>query len=470
MTDRLYYTDAYLTTFAAAVADRADGGRRIYLDRTAFYPTSGGQPFDTGRLGNAVVVDVIDEGDRIAHVVDAPVAGDRLEGAIDWPRRFDHMQQHTGQHLLSAVIAERFGLATVSVHFGRESATLDLDSAGLTHEQVVEAEALANAVVTENRPVAVSFEDAASAGGLRKATGREGALRIVTIEGLDRSACGGTHVRATGEIGPIAIRKIERVKQQTRLEFLCGRRAVRRARADADLLSAVAAAHSATADELPALLEAQRAELKAGAAARRELEAIVAGFRARELHASIPLDARERRVAVVREAAGPVERLRGLAQAYSGLPGGVFIGAVADPPAVLLATAPETGLDAGRVLKPALEASGGRGGGNARMAQGSVREWRRSSSGCWSTSRHPERSEGSVGGGSDARASLAGPDRSFAALRMTLLAQPLPPPRLQRCHALRAHRRPRVLLQHLQHLLPREARSVWPWRRLREEE
>ncbi len=374
MTDRLYYTDAYLTTFAAAVVHRADAGRRIYLDRTAFYPTSGGQPFDTGRLGGVAVVDVIDEGDHIAHVVESPVTGDQLAGAIDWTRRFDHMQQHTGQHLLSAVIAERFGHATVGVHFGRESATLDLDTAGFDHAEIVEAEVRANAAVTENRPVEVSFEEAAAAAGLRKASARDGTLRIVTIQGLDRSACGGTHVRATGEIGAIAIRKVERVKQHVRLEFLCGLRAVRRARADADLLSALATSHSATAEELPALLEVQRAELKAGATARRELEEAVAGYWARELHASIRPDARGRRVAVVREAAGPVERLRALALAYAGLTGGVLIGAVAEPATMLLATAPDTGLDAGRVLKPALEANGGRGGGNARMAQGSVRD------------------------------------------------------------------------------------------------
>jgi alanyl-tRNA synthetase len=374
MTDRLYYTDAYLTTFDAAVVARADAGLRIYLDRTAFYPTSGGQPFDTGRLGGVAVVDVLDEGDRIAHIVESPVAGDRLAGAIDWPRRFDHMQQHTGQHLLSAVIAERFGHATVGVHFGRESAALDLDAPGLGHAEVVEVEARANSAVTENRPVEVSFEEAAAAAGLRRASDREGTLRIVTIQGLDRSACGGTHLRATGEIGPIAIRKVERVKQHVRLEFLCGLRAVRRARTDADLLSAIATSHSASAEELPSLLETQRAELKAGAAARRELEEAVAGYRARELHAATPPNARGQRVAIMRETAGPVERLRALALAYAGLAGGVLLAVVAEPPAVLLATAADTGLDAGRILKPALEANGGRGGGNPRMAQGSVRD------------------------------------------------------------------------------------------------
>ena len=374
VTERLYYTDAYLAAFDAAVLDRADDGRRVYLDRTAFYPTSGGQPFDTGRLGGVDVVEVVDEGDRIAHLLAAPVEGDRLQGRIDWPRRFDHMQQHTGQHLLSAVIAERFGQATVSVHLGRESSTLDLDTGVFGQDRFVQAEALANSVVTENRPVRVSFEEADSASGLRKAAARQGTLRIVTIDGLDRSACGGTHVRATGEIGPILIRRTDRVKQLVRLEFLCGGRAVRRARADADLLAGLAAAQSTTPEELPALIEAQRAELKAAAVARRELEETVAGYRARELHASLAPDPRGQRLAVVREARGTVDRLRALAQAYSALPGGIFVGAVEEPPGVLVAASPDAGMDVGRVLKAALERNGGRGGGSARLAQGSVKD------------------------------------------------------------------------------------------------
>jgi Ser-tRNA(Ala) deacylase AlaX len=229
VTERLYYSDAYLTDFAAAVVARSEDGRRIYLDRTAFYPTSGGQPFDTGWLGDTAVTDVVDEGDRIAHVLAEPILGEHLHGRVDWPRRFDHMQQHTGQHLLSAILAERFGAPTVSVHFGTDASTLDLDTGSFSREQTVEAEARVNQAVTDNRPIRVSFEDAGSAAGLRKAPGRGGMLRIVTIEGLDRSACGGTHVRATGEIGPILIRKVERVKQLVRLEFVCGARAVRRA-------------------------------------------------------------------------------------------------------------------------------------------------------------------------------------------------------------------------------------------------
>src|SRR3569832_1988751 len=128
MTERLYYTDAYLRGFNARIVDRANDGRTIYLDRTAFYPTSGGQPFDTGTRGGVEVTDVVDEGDRIAHVLASPVPdADTIHGDIDWTRRFDHMQQHTGQHLLSAIFADTFELETVSVHFGAESSTLDLD-------------------------------------------------------------------------------------------------------------------------------------------------------------------------------------------------------------------------------------------------------------------------------------------------------------------------------------------------------
>jgi alanyl-tRNA synthetase len=372
MTQRLYYTDAYLTTFPADVLDRAEDGTVVYLDRTAFYPTSGGQPHDTGRLGSSRVVDVVDEGDRIAHRVDAPVSAGPLEGVIDWTRRFDHMQQHTGQHLLSAVLADLTGHATVSVHFGRDLSTLDLDTPELPKAQVVEAELRANRIVTENRPVEVSFEEAASAEGLRKAPDREGTLRIVTIRDLDRSACGGTHVRATGEIGPILIRRLERVRKTVRLEFLCGERAVRRARADAELLADLAVTQSAAPEELPALFAAQRQELSAAAAARRDLETALAGYRARELYQTSAQGAGSARVVMVEEEVGPPDRLRALAQAVAGLPQGVFLGATRTPAGVIVASAEDSGVDVGRLVKEVLGRVGGRGGGNARLAQGSL--------------------------------------------------------------------------------------------------
>jgi alanyl-tRNA synthetase len=376
MTQRLYYSDSYLREFDATVVDRADEGRTVYLDRTAFYPTSGGQPNDLGRLGGEAVIDVVDQGDRIAHRLAQPLraAGDRLKGEIDWTRRFDHMQQHTGQHLLSAVITELFGHQTVSVHFGEVSSTLDLDTDAFSRDQLVATEHRANEVAVENRAVRVTFEGAESATGLRKPSGRQGTLRIVSIEDLDRSACGGTHVRRTGEVGPILLGKVERVKQSVRLEFLCGGRAIRQARADRELLARLAAGFSAAPDELPALVERLRADLKDEAAGRRNLETQLAAFRARELHRAATPNGQDVRVVVVREQEGPIERLRALAQAVAALPRAMFVGVVSQPPTLLVAASEDSGIDAGRLLLPRLERAGGRGGGSARMAQGSLKD------------------------------------------------------------------------------------------------
>jgi alanyl-tRNA synthetase len=207
MTERLYYTDSYLREFRARVLDRSDDGATLYLDRTAFYPTSGGQPNDMGSIDGTGVLDVIDEGERIAHRTASPVGAAEVECRIDWARRLDHMQQHSGQHLLSAVFIEQFGIETVSFHLGQEISTIDLEVSAVDMEKVMAAERRANEAVWENRPIAITYEDATAAADLRKPSDRGGTLRIVSIQGLDRIACGGTHVRLTGEIGPILIRR-----------------------------------------------------------------------------------------------------------------------------------------------------------------------------------------------------------------------------------------------------------------------
>ena len=371
MTERLYHTDAYLGRFDGMVLDRQDGGRRVYLDRTAFYPTSGGQPHDLGRLGGVAVVDVVDEGERIAHLLAEPLAATAVTGELDWERRFDHMQQHTGQHLLSAVAAELFGFETVGVHFGPATSTLDLDTPAIDAASVAAVEHRANVVVWEQRPVAVTFEDAASAGGLRKPTDRSGVIRIVSIRDLDRSACGGTHVRSTAEIGPVFIRGVERVRKTVRLEFVCGGRALRAARTDRELLARLASQTSAAAADLPGVLESQRADLKAAVSARREAEDALAQYRARELYEATAPGAGGLRWAVVPNAPG-LESAKGLAQAFAALPRAVLVAAIPSSPAVLIATSPDSGVDAGSRLKTALAAAGGRGGGSPRLAQGSV--------------------------------------------------------------------------------------------------
>ena len=374
MTDRLYYTDAYLRGFDARVVDRTNDGCTLYLDRTAFYPTSGGQPFDTGTLANIAVTDVVDEGDRIAHVLAAPApAAGTVHGEIDWTRRFDHMQQHTGQHLLSAIFADRFELGTVSVHFGAESSTLDLDTESLPQKTLLAVEQLANAAIADPRAVTVSFENAATVAGLRKAPPREGELRVVTIDALDRSACGGTHVRSTAEIGSILLRGTERVRRTTRVGFICGLRAVRAARADHELISALALSLGAAPSELVAKSKAQSEELRAAQAGRREAATALDGYRARELFdATIPDAAGTRRI-VVRRDSGTVDELRSLAQAVVAIGHALFIGTLVSPPTIVLAASGEPGAtDAGAALKTVLAREGGRGGGNARIAQGTV--------------------------------------------------------------------------------------------------
>ena len=376
MTSRLYYTDAYATAFDGRITDVSADGQRVYLDQTAFYPTSGGQPYDVGSLGDSQVADVVDEDERVAHVLTAPLSGhaigDTVRGTIDWARRFDHMQQHTGQHLLSAVFADLFGYETVSVHFGAERSSLDLGVGAIDAAQLGDAERRANEIVWQNRPVSVGFEDASTAAGLRKPPPRAGTLRIVTIAELDRSACGGTHVRATGEIGAITLRGMERIRKQTRVEFLCGVRVVRQARADFEALSAIALSVKASLTEAPALVAAQSAELRDTAAARKRLEGELAVHQARALYDMTAATSGGVRVAVLRRDGGSLEEIRPFAQAFAALPKTVFVAAVLSPPTVLVAAADDSGVDAGNLLKPALAAAGGRGGGSPRLAQGTV--------------------------------------------------------------------------------------------------
>jgi alanyl-tRNA synthetase len=372
MTQRLYYHDSYLRQFTAHAVECAGGGTTVYLDRTAFYPTSGGQPFDLGSIAGIGVRDVVDEGERIAHLLAAPLPAGPVECSIDWNRRFDHMQQHTGQHLLSAVFEDLFRLRTVSFHLGADSATIDLEGGAVDSRIAASAEARANEIVWENRPVGVAYEDAATVQGLRKASEREGTLRIVSIEGLDRSACGGTHVRATGEIGAVLLRKVEKVRQTARVEFLCGGRAVRRARADYEGLSRLAQLVSVSLDEAPGVIAAQLETARAAEKARRKLEIELAGYEGRELYRETAAGPDGIRRAVRRATSGSLDELRALAQNFTAQPKAVFVATLANPPSVLLAASADADVDAGQKLKAALAEAGGRGGGTARMAQGSV--------------------------------------------------------------------------------------------------
>jgi alanyl-tRNA synthetase len=268
-TERLYYDDAYCRDFEAAIVrvePRADA-RAVWLDRTAFYPSSGGQPFDTGFLGGCAVTDVVvDDDDDVAHVVrgDAPLAARQVvRGAIDWERRFDHMQQHTGQHILSAAIVRLLHVPTVSFHMGRDTSTIDL-ARELSPAELHGAEAEANRIVWENRPVSVRYADAGAAGtlGLRKPSARSGTLRLVDIEGVDLSACGGSHVSQSGGVGVIVLKSWERFKGGQRIEFQCGGRALVAARQLRDIVSAGGRLLSVVPNELTGAIERLQADLR----------------------------------------------------------------------------------------------------------------------------------------------------------------------------------------------------------------
>ena len=386
MTERLYYDDCYLREFRGRVIETADEGRKVYLDRTAFYPTSGGQPFDTGTLAGIKVLEVVDEEDRIAHVLESPLVplqphpvrvGDlpelesgEIEGRIDWTRRWDHMQQHTGQHLLSAVLIELYDITTVSFHLSADSSTIDISSPTLDSKRVEKMEERCAEIIAEARPIRITYEDSSADLGLRKASARTGTLRIVSIDGLDKSGCGGTHVRSTAELGPILIRKIDKIRGNARVEFVCGLRALRRARNDFRTLSEISRLVSVPIEETPALVAAQVERAKSFEKTAQRLAAELAQREGRELYSTTaPGPDGIRRVTQ----RGPIDdAMRARAQAFVAGSKAVFLALCTDPPSILLAASPDSGVHAGERVKAAVTAAGGRGGGNQGLGQGSV--------------------------------------------------------------------------------------------------
>jgi alanyl-tRNA synthetase len=368
-TNRLYYNDCYLSSFPAQVIDTSDEGRRVYLQSTAFYPTSGGQPYDTGFLGAQRVIDVVDEGERIAHVLAEPLHGSTPEGRIDWHRRYEHMQQHTGQHLLSAVILEALNAQTLSFHMGPEVASIELSVKELSEGQIDEIEAQVNSIVWEARPVNILFEDADSVQGLRKASGRTGMLRVIEIAGLDRSACGGTHVRSTAELGPIQVLRSERIRGNVRVEFVCGGRALRYAKQEHRTLLELSRVGSTAWLQLPQYVSTLKERLTEAEKTLQRLQAELARRDGEQTYsATAPSADGIRRWNFSAERIDDAARAR--AQAFARLPGAAVFVTATNPPGVLLACSADSGFNAGALLKEALSKSGGRGGGSATLAQG----------------------------------------------------------------------------------------------------
>jgi alanyl-tRNA synthetase len=375
-------------TFDAHVLSCEPAGDRfvVALDRTAFYPTSGGQPHDTGQLRviteaapaeGAHVLDVVDAeaaDEFIRHVVDRPLPeGARVRGEIDWPRRFDHMQQHTGQHVLSAAFDRLFGVRTVSFHLGADSSTIDL-AREVSAGEIERAEAAANQVVWDDRPVTIRFatDDEAAALPLRKEPARTGRLRLIEVAEFDLSACGGTHVPSAGRIGAILVAGWERFKGGSRVGFVCGGRAVRAFGALRDLSARATRPLSIGIAELPAAVERLQSEQKAQARLIRKLQEEVAATRGAALRASAEARGGLRWV-VVAQPGWDGAALRTLAAAVVAGPGVVTVLAGDGHPApVVVARSADVAFDAAAWLSRAASVLGGRGGGRPELAQGGL--------------------------------------------------------------------------------------------------
>jgi alanyl-tRNA synthetase len=257
-THRIYYDDSFARDFEAKVltcepcVHGTTPAWEVVLDETALYPTSGGQPCDHGKLGDANVLDVLDEGDEIVHIVDRELRPGPVHGCVDWVRRFDHMQQHTGQHLLSAMFQERFGRPTVSFHLGADLSSIDLRGAEPTLEILEGAERAANRIIFEDRPINVRYgtQEQLAQMGVRKEVDRAGILRAIEIDGADLQPCGGTHVRRTAQIGTLLVRRCSKIRQDWRVEFACGARSERLARNDFRLIARAAANLGSSTDDL----------------------------------------------------------------------------------------------------------------------------------------------------------------------------------------------------------------------------
>ncbi len=377
MTERLYYTDSTLRTFTADVVGRRDTerGPAVRLDRTAFYPTSGGQPHDTGTLNDARVLDVWDdEAGEVWHLLERVPDGEDVRGAIDWERRFDHMQQHSGQHLLSAAFVRLLDAPTVSFHLGSDDSSIDLDVPQLSWDDAFRVEADVNRVIAENRAVEVRVvsEDQIHTVPLRRPPKVHGDIRVVLIDDYDASACGGTHVPATGAVGLLKIVRVERYKGGVRVGFVCGARALAHYQRTLKALQTVSADLSVGGDEVPEAVARLKGDLKD---ARRELEAaqrVVTTIEAERLWAETPVVDGVRWI-VAHLDGHTFEQASAVAAHASAKPRTVALLATSDATGVRLVCARSADLvevNAATILKRVMEQLGGKGGGTAEHARG----------------------------------------------------------------------------------------------------
>jgi len=393
MTERLYYNDSFLYDFRASVLDtqelKRDGNQSTWvvkLDRTAFYPTSGGQPFDTGRLTTesksgvaleAAVEDVFeDEEGEVWHRISKVLPpGAEVRGLIDAERRRDHIQQHTGQHLLSAAFVQLLNAKTVSFHLGEEISTIDIDLPAVSRDDLVRVERLSNEVIAEDRSIAVRYATRVEAAqmGVRKLPERDGEIRLIDITDFDLNACGGTHAQSTGQIGGLLIRRTEKVKQGLRIEFVCGLRATRVARRDFEILSEASALYPCAPGDLPANIGKQREDARVVQKREGKLLEELAELKAAQLiHEAANKPVPRIIVQVFEDRDANFTKL--LAQKLTKGAAGIIalLASAQAPPALIFARSSDLTPDMGSLLRELVTAAGGRGGGGKDFAQGGV--------------------------------------------------------------------------------------------------
>ena len=377
MTERLYFQDAYRTDFTATVLAQSsvDGRPALLLDRTCFYPAAGGQPHDTGILAGAPVVEVSADGDNILHILAAPVAvadGAIVSGAIDWERRYDHMQQHTGQHLLSQVFIRLYGYETVAVHIGAGEATLDL-AADVSSAEVAAAEAMANQLAYTALPVKTYFVDDAAITTLpvRRPPKVSGLVRIVEIDGYDYSACGGTHLHTTAEVTPLKIVRQERRRGQTRITFKCGLRAWRDYAEKHAMLVTIAGVFSTDIAATPGLVQRALEQTRDLQRQVAELEEQLVLAEVDGLLAAAPQVA-GRRVVIQHYPDRSVDALKTTAAQLRSQAQTVALLATTGGGklTVIFARSDDLDLHMGNLLRDTLRVFGGGGGGRPEFAQG----------------------------------------------------------------------------------------------------
>jgi len=375
-TERLYDQDPYLREFDARLIEWSDdqGKQRVILDRTLFYPTSGGQPCDEGELGGIPVVDVFEEGKTIVHMLDGKLgAGDRVAGKIDWDRRFDFMQQHTGQHILSQAFLMKVGAETVGFHLGKESSTIDLNVADISTDTIHGTELLANKIVFENRNVIVKVVPFDKLNGipLRKRPKEEKEIRVVEIEGFDFSGCCGTHVRRTGEVGVIKVIRCERYKGGTRVTFLGGWRALKDYQKKVDTLKTVCQAMTVGEEDVSSMVFRWKEERKISAKRIRSLLDEKLGLEANSLCEKAVNVGPFQMVTVVFENRDPDE-IQYLVNKLTRLEGIVtLIGLKGERAHLYFGRSESVDLDVRPLMMEACQVIDGKGGGSSSMARGS---------------------------------------------------------------------------------------------------